>query len=444
MASAIVITSYPNNEIRCRLAPLPRAKPLREEDCAALFSAEAAQQAPGPNLDISAELKTHSHSDLGAIAPASAKLPTKFGTNAKRTLLRVGGVVDRITSDPSECLFLTGTLPGSTPEAYKAMADYAPYLVNSLKAWIAKRVPDKKDFYVWELQERGALHLHYCLVVPEPTVRAYIKDHFKAEWNRLLDSVGRASGVDMFRRFDGSTWAETPEVTQAYAQEVTKSVAAYLSKYCSKYSTKYTSSNSHNGVLKYFPKRWWGCSRPLLKLLREMTTRTVRVGYGVNHLRSIYESLTAELESFSIKGFRYGDKVGEGLNHVYYFLREEWQNVSEYIMSKYDSIRSYRTAEVLPSSRLLVQALQLLETHRPLSVYISANLSKVAGKAGQLALSGASLSPHEAYAIATEIEALVLQYCLHHLFRQNLVNSVLSLCRQVSEAEKNRLEVEEP
>lgn len=72
--------------------------------------------------------------------------PTTFGLNAKRQLIRSGAALESVAT-PEECVFLTGTLPGSTAAAYESIAAYSGYIVNNLKSWIAKYVSAKLDFY---------------------------------------------------------------------------------------------------------------------------------------------------------------------------------------------------------------------------------------------------------------------------------------------------------
>lgn len=244
---------------------------------------------------------------------------TKFGLYAKRQLLRVGGAIDKMDSTPQNGLFLTGTLPGSTHAAKLAIAKWSAYLVHRLKAWIAKYVHQKLDFYVWERQKRGALHLHYYLYVPDSVVRDRIREGFKAQWIRLLETVSAKSGIDLFRKNENYTHRGRPDAIQAYAQEVTKSVAAYLAKYCSKEASN--STNTRNS--SYYPSRWWGASRPLLALLGSMTRSAECCFASYAQARAKYEEVAGELEHYSIKGYRYGDKVGFGLNHVFYYQSED-------------------------------------------------------------------------------------------------------------------------
>lgn len=121
------------------------------------------------------------------------------------------------------------------------------------------------DFYVWERQKRGALHLHYCCVVENPDVRAEIIESFHSEWRSLMLRLSRLSGVDVFERSYGGSWKNNPEYPRTDAQECEKSAVSYLAKYTSKECGK--------GYGRWCPNRWWGISRPLLALTRSLTTK---------------------------------------------------------------------------------------------------------------------------------------------------------------------------
>lgn len=311
---SIKLTRFPNNEIRLRLAPLGIKGGLLSNESQNETHSEKSE---ATNLTLAPNSKPTTEVRVPAVAAGYGGRcrETKFGTNAKRTLLRVGGAIDKFDEIPEHGIFLTGTLPGSTPEAMQAIADWSAYIVHRLKAWIAKYVPSKFDFYVWERQRRGALHLHYYLYVPDPTISQFLQAGFKAQWIRLLENVCIKSGVDLFAKSEVFTHRGNDDIVQAYAQPVQKSVAAYLAKYCSK-SASNSDSNSDSS---YYPTRWWGASRPLLALLREMTHSTELLFASYPRARSKYEELNSLLERHSVKGYRYGDKVGFGLNHVFYY-----------------------------------------------------------------------------------------------------------------------------
>ena len=333
----IKIAKYPNNEIRVRLAPACSKRGSLSYESHNETEVRAGEQ---PDLTLAPNSKPPQAVERPAhTAGYGGKCKrTKFGTNAKRTLLRVGGAVDKLDPNPANGIFLTGTLPGSTHEAKQAIADWSAYIVHRLKAWIAKYVRSKIDFYVWERQKRGALHLHYFLHAPDPVARQYLLENFKSQWIRLLEAVSRKSGIDLFRKTKTFTHRNRYESIQAYAQEVTKSVAAYLAKYCGKSANAELPSKNSS----YYPTRWWGASRPALQLLRSMSQSAELVFSNHSRAKRKYEDINSLLERHSIKGYRYGDKVGMGMNHVFYYQSEDLQSCYDQIRRTYGM--SYQVA----------------------------------------------------------------------------------------------------
>lgn len=246
----------------------------------------------------------------------------EFSCYARRQILRAGGALQKVANH-EECLFLTVTLPGSTPEAMEAMARFSAFAVHRLKAWVNKFVPSKLDLYTWEWQKRGALHLHYVVHCPDRGVGEYIQRKLKGEWIRILNAISEASGVDMYRKNKGFTWASQKEATKVDAQWCKKSVAAYLSKYVSK-GNKFQYCR---GRQNYCPSRWYGVSRPLLQKLRELTFRV-----SLDSLRDCeglasYEDCLSVLQSYAVKCYEYKHRVGDGKTIVAYTNENEQETI---------------------------------------------------------------------------------------------------------------------
>lgn len=213
-----------------------------------------------PLLDYSSELERIDRAGVSGHGELPIRV-TKFNNEAKRTIQRCARALDGVVENPGDILFLTGTLPGSGQEQFMAMAQWSSWMVHRLKAWVAYYVPQKYDFYCWELQKRGALHLHYAVHCPDEVVSQKILDGFKAQWIRLLDHVGLETGVDMYQNVArGFSHSANKNVVQAKAERVIKGVGNYLGKYLS----KSTQGGSEKGV--FAPCRWWGVSRPLRDL----------------------------------------------------------------------------------------------------------------------------------------------------------------------------------
>lgn len=239
----------------------------------------------GSLLDIGSKLETASSASGNEPKPGYGKLPQRraFSRYGRRMLMRVGGVFTKDGMKPTDTVFLTGTLPGSTKESFEAMAKWSGYLVHRLKAWVNKRVAGKYDFYVWEHQKRGALHLHYAVYVPEEAVADKLITAFPQEWVRLLQSVGHLSGVDMFDTGRGFSHSPDVAASHQYAQRVLFDVSCYLSKYVSKQGKGNTEDADKSF---YSPSRWYGVSRPLLAKLRSLSIERI---FYIASLREVHQ-----------------------------------------------------------------------------------------------------------------------------------------------------------
>lgn len=242
--------------------------------------------------------------------------PTVFGLNAKRSLIRSGGALEK-TAPTEETLFLTGTLPGSTEDSFRAIACYSAYIVNSLKAWIANYVPQKLDFYCWEYQKRGALHLHYAVWVPSDESRNHIIAAFHGWWVQILHRVGDMASVDMFRKNETHTWLTDTSKVRAVAEVCRKSVARYLAKYLSK-----SASPTRGSARAFSPSRWWGVSRPLKALTDSMTSVCEVIESGYHAVRGVWEKIKQICDSSESVSHSYRHKVGEGSTLVL-FTKEQ-------------------------------------------------------------------------------------------------------------------------
>lgn len=308
------VSHYPNNEIRVTLTGEQSRSGTKElsgdetNETHPVFSCDRAlshELAQSPLLDIGSDFQESPKPLKSGFGGLPRK--TVFGLNAKRTIQRVGGVCDRLYKH-EEFVFLTGTLPGSTPESLRAIAEWSGYLVESLKNWVAYYVEERIDFYVWEWQGRGALHLHYAVHVPDPDQRKLVLLRFRQQWVRLLETVSERSGVDVFARKDGGSWRGLSEYVQAYAQTVRKSVAAYLAKYCSK---GHKTSEAH-----YYPSRWWGCSRALLHKLEEMSVSYEITSLTMRKALAIYEELLSLNDFLTLRCYEYRHGSGTGKSSV--------------------------------------------------------------------------------------------------------------------------------
>lgn len=320
---------YPNNEVRAVHYYRAPQKTVNDEEEGAESKGAASSTSPSPEaeevpcpvspLDISGEVSERGN--------RSDRKRTKFGAVAKNTLLRAGGALDTVCSKPHHYVMLTGTLPGGTPEAMQCIANESSWIVKQLSDWFRKTYPTEYWFYVWELQKRGALHIHWCVYLPDTYQRCKLLWSWWDKWYSILQHIQEKTGVDLWRRKDGTYHHAGHSVLQADAQQVYTSVAAYLSGYCSNDKDKH----ARDAYSPYYPSRWWGYSRPLKKLLDSLT-ETLIVQHN-NFRAARYEMLThyERVLHDSPKAHHYPHKVGIGSTVVSYHPEDKaektWQTL---------------------------------------------------------------------------------------------------------------------
>lgn len=307
---------YPNNEIKavlCQSRPKPRPTP--DPDRSSPLEASA------PLLDISSKLER----DSSTQKPGYGLTPrrTVFGRNAIHRILCAGGALDKLDGGAARQVFCTGTLPGSTKSAKVTIANYSALIVHRLKAWVNRIVPAKMDFYVWELQKRGALHLHYVVRTECQEQVTKLIEGFKKHWIKILEDVSRISGVDMFARAWGGSWKGHYETIQADAQQVTKSVGAYLSCYLKKGANKH----EKDAQSPYFPTRWFGISRPLCSVITRMSEVRESEIVGRRAGEVEFERRLEKYQPHSIKHTEFRHKFGLGKTAVFYYTESEFEAI---------------------------------------------------------------------------------------------------------------------
>ena len=313
----IVAQSFPNNEIRVTWSSLPHPRSPQSEE----ISSNDEIVHPCTTVNPSSELKSpaplslvpNSQTQRNPVGFGSLPdKPTTFGLNGKRKLIRQGAAMET-EAPPHECLFLTGTLPGSTEDSFRAIAAWSGYIVHRLKSWIGTYAPGKYDFYCWEYQRRGALHLHYCVWLPDSSARAMVLDKFRAWWIQILHRVGESCNTDMFRKNSGKTWLSDLSKVRAVAEVCRKSPARYLAKYLSK-----SAAPARGPSRAFSPSRWWGTSRPLKALCDSLTQTIEIIEGGFHRVRVLWEQIFHACDSSDSVTYSYRHKVGSGHTLVSY------------------------------------------------------------------------------------------------------------------------------
>jgi hypothetical protein len=224
--------------------------------------------------------KSHFKEGKNGYGSMSENCPN-FTKNSKKSI-RWGAAAIEKEFGIGRCVFLTGTLPGGTIEAQFTFAQYSSWFVDRLNKWLLKHYSINGKSYrisVWELQKRGALHLH-ALVAVAPEKTASLISEFQAYWIKLLEDLSDSTGVDLFGRAGGGSHRGKyfkPVKIQGenrplrdvicYGAVVVKTVAGYLSKYLSKGAGDFRFSKAP----EYYPARWWSTSRAVKDLIAEQT-----------------------------------------------------------------------------------------------------------------------------------------------------------------------------
>lgn len=307
-----------------------------------------------------------------------------YTLNARRRILRAGGAIDRVIESAEQCVFLTGTLPGGSDEAKRAIAEWSAYAVNLVQSWLGKRVPEKLLIYAWEFQKRGALHLHITMVCKDPETRKEIISEWKDEWTRVIDNISMKSGVDCWQRWDGYSYANgNKHVLQTDAQECRASAAAYLSKYMSKRNLQ--PEEQYNW--QYHPSRYWGISRPLCKLIEEFT-ETVEVLISSDYVaESAYEDISSVAQSEGVSAYNYIHEYTKSRVLVFYDNTEKgeglWADMKSRLvgLSRFIELNGRLEEDFLSVAKGVIQgvlrrALPLLNASKQLRTWLGRLMTK--------------------------------------------------------------------
>lgn len=287
----------------------------------------------------------------------SSHARTKFGKPAITRIFRAAGALDRYDEDRSNYLFLTATLPGDTVAAKWAIAEYSHKIIDLLKSWLSKRLLSRNEFYVWEHQERGALHFHYCLHCPDKAVQREIATNFKTQMVRIYDRIEAQYSCDLWGRWGSCSNSKKLEVLQARVEVVYGRVGSYMAGYLANSEQKHARDELHC----FYPKRWFGVSRPLSALIASMTEKVEHEFDSLKAASEFYEAKKEDISENALTIKPFPHKVGEGKTTVFFHTpeiqRKLWEsqkmvihpprlhpNISAYISLALNCIQQLRTA----------------------------------------------------------------------------------------------------
>ncbi len=227
---------------------------------------------------------------------------------------------------------VTCTIPGSTRESFRTVSQYSGWIMNRLTQIVRRSKHDPAWFYVWELQKRGALHLHFAIGCSNLPDALELAQKIEFKWFELLLELQDKMNVDVFRKNAKWSWRNAPEKWQSHVLPVYKSCAAYFSKYVGKQSNVVTRNNK-----AFCPARWWGSSS---SIKRGVNDARVKISIEVS-LPNVEEAIAFLRDVFSsfkpIKSYRYefdlgksksGQELGGGWREISYYDDESFMSAS--------------------------------------------------------------------------------------------------------------------
>lgn len=266
---------------------------------------------------------------------------TAFGKNARHRLLEAGAILDKFYG--KNVCEVTCTIPGSTRESFLAVSQWSGWIMNRITQIVRRSPHNPGWFYVWELQKRGALHLHFAIGCSNLSDAVNLAQEIEFKWFEVLLELKDKTGVDVFRKNEWWTWRNFPQKWKSHVLPVYKSVAAYFSKYVGKQSNTFTRNNK-----AFFPARWWGSSQSIKKGIENAQFK-VAIEVSLSMAKPALSFLRGLLASCSpIKQYRYdfdlgtsasGTILGGGWREISYFDSERFsylsdlvRELSEYVM----------------------------------------------------------------------------------------------------------------
>jgi len=223
---------------------------------------------------------------------------TEFGANSKKCVREYSAAIERGYSK-GNCRFVTATFPGSAEGLYEQIARWSGWITAQVNQWLRDVSPFTDFVYVWELQQRGALHLHYLIANHDKKRLRIVQRRFKTFWKGLCDTLSVKCSRDVWEKSNGDSWRTKKRVVRTAVQAVKKSVSAYLAKYLSKSQSKRTSGAD------YCPSRWWGASQGARLLSKRFSAVVRSVLLPIDDAWRVMEAVTALPSVAAVPVFSY-------------------------------------------------------------------------------------------------------------------------------------------
>jgi hypothetical protein len=254
--------------------------------------------------------------------------PKNFTHASGQHLRECGAAMDiACRGDTRFCHEITLTLPANTQEAFHAIAAKSGYIVNRLFQPIRRRYGiDCLWFFVWEYQQRGALHFHGCIYHPDECEGLFIAAQIIEQWHQILIDVSIQCDTDMFARKNGRS-CTIRSLHQHHTAPIRKAVGAYFSKYAGKQESK------QSWYCKKYPvSRFWGSSAQVKKIVSVHSARfdldLFNEQEANKKLEQIIENILEKLSIISSTSYDFDVNIGYGASrrnvavgtrHTFYF-----------------------------------------------------------------------------------------------------------------------------
>lgn len=294
-------------------------------------------------LDIINEFQRRSLSKREKGGWGFSPKPTTFSKYARHTLLEAGAICDRELG--KNLVEVTCTIPGNTREAFEAVANWSGWIMNRLCQLVRRNLPDAMWFYCWELQKRGALHLHFAIGHQSLAAAKSLAHQLEFQWWELLLELRDRAKVDVFDRGNGKSWRSQPQVWQSHVLPVYKSVAAYFSKYLGK---GVGNRQRHTSRADFFcPARWWGCSSNLKQLISKSRAKweiqvtslqSEQIVYKLREFLSQGGVVSQYNYEFDLGVSKKGYPIGGGWREIRYYAPDVFQRVQTWLPSVIDDV----------------------------------------------------------------------------------------------------------
>lgn len=200
------------------------------------------------------------------------------------------------------CIFPTLTLPSVDIAAYEGLARYSAYVCNRLSVIIERYFrpdlfPNMSRCFIWEYQDRGALHLHIAIssLCMDAISLKDFERFLRLKWIEILEDVSRLYVCNCFVNGSGREW-NLWELLDDYVngdgvvcnkipkalckvEFVRKSLVSYLAGYLSKSNHEGKDDEKNQLRKRFYPIATWAQWNRNAMRNRKKWTLEIDLGY---------------------------------------------------------------------------------------------------------------------------------------------------------------------